>query len=42
VRLAALRRPPRSGSAQGNETIRAPNAARKREVMGRWKKRKMM
>src|SRR3954453_8299860 len=33
-RLAALRRPPRSGTVQGKETIRAPNAARKREVMG--------
>jgi hypothetical protein len=32
-RLAALRRPPRSGTVQGKETIRAPNAARKREVM---------
>jgi len=32
-RLAALRRPPRSGTATGQETIRAPNAARKGEVM---------
>ena len=35
--VCALRRsaaPLVSGSAQGNETIHAPNAARKREVMG--------